>query len=797
MYGKKFMLIICLLSGISGPVKAQSVDALLNQYDAKVPQEKIHVHFDNTTYTPGETVWYKAYLFKGNELSDISKNFYMDWFDEKGKLISRIVAPVIGSTASGNFTVPENYIGSRLQVLAYTKWMLNFDSSFLFHKIIQVAQPELVKNKQASVIPVTMVHFFPEGGDLVERVSSVIAFKAINSEGLPVKVNGIIRNRNKKAITAFTTQHDGMGIITLTPEPGEQYTAEWKDALGVTQYTNLPPAKNSGIVLTVNNQTAIPLFSIERQVVSEERFKRLTIVATMNQHVVFRAVADLSDKTKINAGLPSSSFASGVLTVTIFDINRQPVAERIVFINNSEYHLVTQLSFDSLNLSKRGKNQYSIELPDSVLASLSLSITDGDGVNDSSSNILSQLLLSSEIKGAVHNPAYYFSSEEDSVNQHLDLVMLTNGWRRFVWNDVFNKTIPALPYQRDTSFLSLAGRIDKLSEAKIKKAELVNLILMAKDSSKQMIFTPLLPDGSFKEDNLILFDTTKVYYQLNKTNIPMRSTVDIRNTFLPADMNRKMRMLQTFLPDTTGFARMKYLMAEQERVNALMEEASLQEVIVHSKIKTRIEELNERYSTGLFQDGNAYQFNMIDDKLATANPSIFVYLERKVGGLQIRDAYGINPTAIWRGSGVSFFLDEFPVDASRLAIIPIIEIAYVKVFHPPFFGAMGGGGGGAIAVYTKKGDDSKRMVQGLDYTLLPGYTPVKEFYSPNYAEKQPNFPQKDLRRTIYWKPNILSDGVNKKITISFYNNDISHTLQLVLEGVSQDGRLIHVSRLLK
>lgn len=792
MYSKRSLLTICLLFSMAGFVKAQVVDSLLEQYDAKVPQEKVYVQFDNTVYTPGQTVWYKAYFLKGNELSDISRNFYLDYFDEKGKLINRIIAPITESTASGNFMVPETYKGSRIRVLAYTKWMLNFDSAFLFHKIIRVAQPVEVQNDHPSIVPVTTLRFFPEGGELVEGLSSVVAFKALNTAGLPVQVSGRITNRNQQVVTEFASQHDGMGTIRLKPEPGEQYMAEWKDALGITQYTVLPAAKSSGIVLTVNNQSAIPLFSIERQPVSEERFKKLSIVATMNQQLVYRAVANLSEKPTLKASLPSSNFVSGILRLTVFDADRQPVAERILFINNAEYLLETQVNLDTLNLDKRGKNRYSIVLPDSVLASLSLSITDGETVYDSSQNILSHLLLSSEIRGNIHNPAYYFSSEEDTVLRQLDLVMLTNGWRKFVWDDVMRKTTPVLKYARDTGYLSIAGKIDKLSEGKVKKAELVNLILMAKDSSKQFIFTPLGPDGSFREDNLVLFDTTKVFYQLNKTNIPMRSNVTIHNSFLPVDTAERTRLLETFLPDTTGLVRLNAIAAEQKRVNELIRQSTLKEVVVYTKVKTRLEEMHERYASGIFQSWDSYQFNVADDRLAYSLPSAFEYLKTKVPGIKFDSG---NP--IWRGSSVALFLDEFPTNAEVLATVAMSNVAYIQVFRPPFIGAQGGGPGGAIAVYTRKGDDNRSAFTGLDFTLLPGYTPVKEFYSPDYGEKQENFSRKDLRRTVYWKPNILSDGVNKKIYISFYNNDISHTLQLVLEGVSEDGRIIHISRLLK
>ena len=788
--------LFAMLTAISG-IHAQLIDSLLGVYDAKVPQEKIHIHFDNHVYTPGQTIWFKAYLMKGVDLSDVSKNFYIDWFDTYGKFLNRTITPIIGASASGSFAVPEKFSGSGLQVLAYTKWMLNFDSAFLFHQTISIVQPAALPNSQQAIVPVTTLQFFPEGGDMVENISSIIAFKAINTAGLPVNVSGKINNKNGQAVANFSTEHDGMGKVYLVPAPGEAYTAEWKDPLGITQFTQLPLAKTKGIVLSVHKESGSWSFSVERAVTGEQQFKKVIVVATMYQHVVFRAVVNFLERKKVTAHLPVIKFPSGVLQLTIFDINQQPIAERVLFVNNEEYRLQADIHFDTLSLEKRGKNVYVIDVPDSIATSLSLAITDGEEGYDTTRNILSQLLLSGEIKGHIHNPAYYFSSTDDRIADQLDLVMLTNGWRRFIWEHVLQSKTPLLTYLRDTGFLSIEGKIDKLSDGKIKRAEFVNLILTAKDSSKQFIFAPLKADGSFGQDNLILFDTTKVFFQLNRTALPGRSTIHINNNFLPFDSTRRLHNRGVFLSDTSGLARIKSIADEQKRADELMKQATLKEVIVRTKVKPRREELNDMYTGGLFREGQSRDFNIVDDKQAGNYQSVFAFLQAKVAGLQINNAYSPNPSATWRRATVSFFLDEFPVDAATIASIPMTSIAYIKAFDPPFFGATGGGAGGAVAVYTKKGEDTKNMSFGLDHTLLPGYTPFKQFYSPNYAELQVNFSQADLRRTLYWNPYIHTDAGNKKVVIAFYNNDISHTLQLVLEGLADDGRMIHFNKLLK
>ena len=790
------LLSLCIWLSLVTAARCQAIDSLLDSYNNRVPQEKVHIHFDNSVYSSGETIWYKAYLLNGIDPSDLSKNFYIDWFDTNGKLLERTIVPIIGSCASGNFTIPPKFTGNQLQVMAYTRWMLNFDSALLFHKIIPVAQAGIEQRRQPEIVPVTTLLFFPEGGDMVENIPGAIAFKARNSAGMPMQVSGVINDKNGQPVTTFTSRHDGMGKIRLTPAMGEIYTAEWKDASGNTKYTRLPVAKPTGIILSVINTYGPRAFTVERPAKPDNRFRRLTIVAHMHQQVVFRAVANLSEKTKIISSLPVSDFPSGVLQITVFDTYHQPLAERILFVNNDEYHLNATIHTDTLSLEKRGKNVYEIEVPDSIPTSLSIAVTDGDTGHDPAADIVSQLLLSAEIKGRVHNPAYYFSTE-DSADAYLDLVMLTNGWRRFRWEDVWARQIPKLSYQRDSTYLSIAGKIDNLSDSKIKKAELINLILLAKDSSKQFVFTPLRPDGSFGEDNLILFDTTKVFYKLNNTSLPGRSHISIKNTFLLFDSTRSVQSLGNFLSDTSGLAHVKAIADEKRKLEALMRQTTLKEVIVTAKIKSRIEELNDKYVSGLFGSQNAYQFSVIDDPSSLASLSAFDYLQSRVAGLQINNAFSGKPTANWRGSDVSFFLDEMSVDSWQLAAMPMNNIAFIKVFRPPFFGAMGGGSGGAIAVYTKKGDDRKTMFAGLDYTLLPGYTPIREFYSPDYAEKQTNFYQPDLRRTLYWKSNIQTDDTNRKVKIIFYNNDISYSMRLVLEGIAQDGRMIHLSKLLK
>ena len=184
----------------------------------------------------------------------------------------------------------------------------------------------------------------------------------------------------------------------------------------------------------------------------------LHILGTMYQNIVFK-ISENAAKGLIQKTIPTQNLPTGILTITVFDEQWKPLAERITYVNNKEYLFQPEFEVKQWGLSKRAKDQIQITIPDSLQASLSISVTD-EGIDaDSSGNIISHLLLTSELKGQVHNPAYYFSSDEDSVRRHLDLVMLTHGWRRFKWEDVVKGKLPKISYPRDTSFMSLSGKI--------------------------------------------------------------------------------------------------------------------------------------------------------------------------------------------------------------------------------------------------------------------------------------------------------------------------------------------------
>jgi len=788
-------MILTVLGFAFLPLSAQRIDTTLQILDSRFPQEKLYLHFDKTAYNPGETIWFKAYLFSATLPSELSKIFYAELVDDKGKVLQRRTSPVVQSSASSSFDLPADFASSVVYVRGYTRWMLNFDTAFIYTKSPPVNSLKKSTEKPTVAAQPPALQFFPEGGDLVDGIESRVAFKAIDSRGLPVNAKGRVVDAAGKEVSAFTSMHDGMGYFILTPQQGQHYKAIWKDEKGKSYEANLPAAKNSGITLQVTNEGKKVTFSIRRSANAPERFAY--VVAQFQQTLLYRASANLEASMEKQGSIPTENLPAGIMQITLFDKDYKPVAERIVFVNQQDYYFITDLNAALKNTEKREKNVIRIDVPDTIKCNLSVSITDA-GINPPNAgeeDIFSGVLLTSDIKGYVHNPAYYFSSEADSVAQHLDLVMMTNGWRRFKWEDVLAGKWPVIKYQPD-NYLAIRGKVSGLNKSELQGRELTG-ILQTSNSGRQFVTIPLESDGSFLVPDMLFFDTARLYYQLNNDKdkvLTMRAGYDFKNNLMNNNLNLAPHNDPRFYsvkPDTA--VQNKNRDIAQKNITEQRKVQTLATVEVTAKQKSKNEKLEEQLTSGLFT-GDGRTFFTEDDPLASMQGNVFSYLMGKVAGLQISGSPG-RYNLSWRGGAPALFLDEMQQqDAAVLESIPMSDVAMVKVFNPPFIGGFGGSGSGAIAVYTKKGGGGNNQVKGLDFVTLRGYSEIKQFYSPDYSVDK-NATANDFRTTLYWVPFILTDKNNRKIMLTFYNNDVTNRFRVVVEGVNADGKLTRIEKI--
>jgi hypothetical protein len=786
-------LIFSLL--ISSQLSAQDIETNLARYATEFAQERAHIHFDKAAYTPGETIWYKVYLMEGPFPAEASKTFYVDWTNEKGNLIGRNVSPVFEGTTNGQFAVPDSFRGQYIHARGYTRWMLNFDSSYLYNKDIRILQKP--SGRAAAPQESYTISFFPEGGDLIKGIVNKVAFKAHDQWGRPIAFRGTLLNQLGKLVDSVKPIHDGMGIFFLTPKDGESFRLKWKDPKGKEHESALPAVKPNGLGLQVSSVRDRRYFQVN--VARDNNFDPgiIHMVGTMGGTQIFQFSRD-SRKEEVKGVIPTATLPSGILTITAFDENWKPLAERITFINNPESIFKPAVEVKHWGLNKRARNDIEVTIPDSLAANLSIAITDAGIETDSSSHIISRLLLTGDLRGEVYNPGYYFSNDHDSTARHLDLVMLTHGWRRINWDAIVQGKMPDIKYPRDSSYFTLSGRVYGATSTELKNAGEIILVVKQKTKEGGIVLVPLEADGTFNDPSMLLFDSTTIYHQFPKgKKLGGASVRYLENKLSPLGSNVKASGRHSnWAADTLGFARHAQLSAEEAEILRQFEGKTLEAVIVKAKTKSPVEEMDERYTSGLFSGGDGYQFDLINDPLAQSQLNIFTYLQGKVAGLQVTGATTSNPSLQWRGGSPQLYLNEIPTDPEMISSVAVTDVAYIKVFRPPFMGGFNGGNG-AIAIYTRRGGDTKSEPgEGLASSLVTGYTEIRQFYSPNYSTFKAENEKKDLRTTLYWNPLIMTAPGKSKFQFSFYNNDVTEAFRIIIEGMTREGKLARYEEVL-
>jgi hypothetical protein len=750
-------------------VFTQQIDSMMNVYAERAAPEKIHVHFDKTIYNRGDTVWYKVYILQGSDTTASSTNVYFDWYASDGKLMRHTASPVLLSTSQGSFEIPADYKGESLKVWAFTNWTLN-DPGFAYHRELKVNtnNTKTTKTEQNK----TTVETFPESGFLIQGLNTRVAFKATNQYGNPVFIKGVLADDKNNILDSLNVAHDGMGSFFITPLPSQLYKLNWIDENGITGSTPIPVTKTEGARITIKRTNTKALFEIERTENVPENFKKMTLVVHMNRVGLYQVAINTSEKTKLSSEIPINDLPTGLLQFTLFTADWIPVAERVTFINNRLHEFDVEVTTPLINLEKRGKNAIEIFVPDTLFTNMSLSITDAVVSPPDQHTIFSDVLLSSDIRGKVFNPAYYLSANSDSVAAHLDLVMLTNGWRRFNWDRIMAHIAPTIEYPVETEYMKLKGKVPGM-----------------KRNSPAM------------EYPLVIFDTSKVFYSVNNNkSLTEKMELQISNGLL----NWPHKNIEAFSSDpgisnSPAKQKLDMILSQQELLRKLMAEATLKEVTVTTRVKTKLEQLNEKYTSAFFSGNGArrsYAFDLVNEPnlIIAQTQSVLSYLQNRVSGLFVNCSSMLNCQVGWtRGGTPDFYLNEMNVPLETILAITINDIALVKAFPPPFVYSSSGMRGGAIAVYTKKMEDYKQPeIKGLPNTLLAGYSKFAEFYSPSYEEPNKSLPKTDNRTTLYWTPNLITNQTQQRVRIDFFNNDFTKTFNVVLEGINAAGKMTRV-----
>jgi hypothetical protein len=788
-----FLVFICLcLNGFS-----QKPEDLLQQWYQKAPVEKAWLHCDRDNYVAGETAWFKAYLYSDFQPDTLSSVLYVELFNESGSMITRNVFPVLLASAYGQVDLPDTLITGVYQLRAYTPGMLNNGTDYIFRKRLHIYGKKPAK-KETAVTHNIQLDFFPEGGNLVSGFVNAIAFKATDENGLPVELSGIIVNSKGVTVASFSTYHDGMGMTELTPEPGEKYTGKTEQPVA-GKTVALPDVLAQGVLLSLIPHPQGSFFEI-RQRVTDPALRAAYMIGQMQHHVVFRQELNGS-KDELQGVLNTEKLNSGILQVTVFSREGLPLAERLIFVNNKEYVRAASIRTDTLSFDQKGRNHFKILIKDTVQGSLSVSVTDADYAltPNREENMYSGLLLTTDLRGYIHNPAWYFAADNDSVKMATDLLMMTNGWRRFRWQELAQKVKQPLTFA-DPSYITITGRITLDGTNRSFSEKNLLALITAEGMKRNAQFITTDKQGNFKLDSLLFFGNARIFL----LDIKGRKSqyIDVKMT-----SDSLGRSYPVAIPGTAEFATVNVKEKQKQlaedfdaiqKANGLM----LEGITLKVRKKSPTEELDDKYTRGMFSGLSQKTIDLVNSEQFISESNIFDYLMSRLPGLDVTNEGAEYKVYYRQGPSLSslgpipmtIYLNEIETDPSVIATLPATEIAMVKVYSQ-FVGAVGGGAGGAMAIYTRKGSDIVNSSRG-DIIRYNGFTLVKDFFAPNYKTDPALLNKPDSRVTIDWRPNIFVNNINPVIPISFYNSDRTKRFRVVVEGMTTSGKMISVEQII-
>lgn len=773
----------------------------IDSFYTAYPQEKVYLHFDRPSYWANDDIWFKAYLLNSptNE-----NNLYVELLNPDGEILQKKMYWASNGLAYGDFHLPDTTSSGVYQIRAYTNWMRNFSDERFFRKDLVIWN--LAFENEKEVLPLKKkqidVQFFPEGGTFIANIPNRVAFKAVDNSGRGVDVKGDVYDSGGNAIVSFESLHNGMGSFIIQPQPGQKYTAEIVVEEEVKLSEKLPEPETNGVALAVqsasNGSLYVQIASSGADLNSgiEQKF---IIAGQSNNRILFTKTVVLENGVAI-LKLDKKTLPTGILQLTLFNTSLLPLCERLVFIKHNDF-ITVNIEPEKLKYKTREKVVLNLQSTDNsgkpCITNLSLSAANATSylsLEKYPNHILSHFLLTSELKGVVEEPGYYFKDDSLATLLALDHLLMTQGWRQFEWKKILSSEKLSLNYQHESSIV-VKGSIQKflvpepLPFAKISLMFINNDLSLEKQltakaiSEKFKVYEQTADSlGNFKFDEFYFNDTLFVSIQALNEKGKNNSWVDIDNRSWVSPIVK-------YLPPSYLFSKGKTYKTTTYLSEINSELISRKWHLSDTILLGDINVMASRVAPG---DGHIRLYEKADfvinvAKMDDAVGGVFDYIsEGKIPGV-----YGnIEDNSIRiRGNQEAplFLLDGFPVEADMLETMSVGLFDKIEVLK---FANMYGsrGNNGAILFFTKPGGPEivSRDAKGMKSGMVIGYSVIRQFYSPKYENKSGM--KNDFRSTLYWNP-IVQTTPTGEAQVDFYSSDQAGDVEVVVEGISNEGKL--------
>lgn len=811
--------IALMTSNISEDPFIKALSTQINLYNDYNPTEKVFLHTDKNLFSSGETLWYSAYAVIGSDhqFTNASRTLHVDLIGPESEIMVSQTHELIGGRGSGSLQLPEKINSGTYQLRAYTQWMRNFDTEFFFTKNVEVLNEVDETSAPEKILDKIDLQFFPEGGHLVAGIASKVAFKAIGSDGLDVIVKGKIIDGAGKQVAILNTFNRGSGFFQLLPKAGEKYMGVLEDG---TQYP-LPEISTIGYTFTIDNLNDK---SVRLNVQASETLKNkpFYIIAHTRQRRYYQGRFEFGSKPTFRFEIPKTQIPSGVLTLTLFDENKKAWCERTVFVDNQE-ELVISAKLKDEKLTKRGKINLQINVTDTdgrpVSTTLSVAATDVNQVmrNQNSENILTHLLLQSDLKGHISEPQLLFNDSKRATLHSLDLVMLTHGWRKLNWSKIWDKQ----DVKKEFNFakgLTISGKVRNINNKPLAEGT-INVVAKSVDLMGMLSAKTGL-DGKFTIPNFnFKGDTQLVFNAFSSSDNAIDAKVTLEKSRIKAPQSQFKSTVFKVAEENENYLNFSSARSKMDALYNSDAITELDEVVVTQK---KIKQVSKPSIYGQNPDATLYTSDHIAIQTVLQLVGLFNGVSVKGNTVSIRN--GGSP--LWILNGIPVY-NENPSNAALLGQAQqearrnqsTESSSDPRAFGLTMEGAMAAGSvpafianmdtytverveilkgasaaiygsraaNGVILIYTKRGggDQTKKPMLSPEFTVS-GHALEKEFYVPKYDVTNEIHNTPDYRATLYWNPSISTDKEGNA-TIEFFNSDTAKQIQLSIEGLSPNG----------
>ena len=849
--------------------EATSILAYLQRamhFNKVVPQEKVYLHFDNTGYFENETMWFKAYVTRtdNGKPSNLSKVLYVELLNPSGDIIRTNKYPIDSLGLAYGDMKMDSLLGSGFyEVRAYTRYMTNWGVNAVFSRVFPVfkkpaeegdytdlaIQTRLYKQRDPnnrdredslyqkaidegiygnSLATDISVQFYPEGGRLVKGKKSRIAMLAVDDNGRPFSSEGVIVNAQNDVLATVKTDTLGRGVFELTPD-GNPITLQMKNLKEKTQTFPLPEISAEGCVLTLD--------AVSDNMLATLQFSNSLCGKLIGYAVMHNGNITYCDTTVavplVEIELDRAQQKEGVSQFTVFDSNGRILAERLFFII-PESSQADSIRLTALTNSLKPCGKVEIQLQAQPNSSLSFSAIDaGTMTNGKQGNMKTWMLLSSEVRGYIHHVDYYFESDDEEHRRAADLLLMTQGWRRYDWNimagrDGFQKVQPIEDQFYVFGKLNAYRKRNPVNDVQMD----VYLYNQNGESLKGETITDSLGNYAFAlpfvdgEWNMQIFTRIEDKRKTFRVGIDRQFSPTPRYiTPLESDILPPMSS-NLFVHSAADNS------VEEEFVPITKKNHVLQNVTVSAKKKYFTNDdwkyKNEswgRVHATIFYDIDRELDNIRD--LGEEDPSIFEFLCKKNAMFDNPECKDLpsppnDEKGMWSGRlayggrPIKWIVDNGETSVkgsvSNIKILLGTELDTVALESDEMFAAITGAGGasghenfpywmdeiksayivpnspkeleGAVRIYlyTHKKFTTESQ-KGLRRTYFQGFNAPSTFQMEDYSILPP---MADFRRTIYWNPNVTTDA-SGKAKVEFYNNSTCQEMYISTEGITPQG----------